>query len=604
MISPSIYSYIKEQENEFQTQEIQIGDNWYWSFRKHVQLIFHLVHGMFFTGENNWLRMFDQIMMPLIRLSIWTEDLEVKDVTFFFENAQNRVKSFFYKKYHDEVYVREHDLDTLFDEITESDIIYGGVLLQKGVKKPEVLPLQSIAFCDQTDLLGGPVGFKMYFSPDKLREMSKFGWGKESNGADISLDDLCILASDEKKAPALSERPNKTSGKTIEVYVIRGNLPEHYLKDNDNLEDFYNQIQIRAFYTDHEGKQEGVCLYRKKESEGSLKFYASEKVYQRALGYSDGEALVPQQIWTNFTSIHEMSLLEAASKVPLYTDDSSYTTKNKIQDMENLEITTIEPGRSIQQVPTVAPTNINLFANRKSRLYESAQLNVAAFDSIMGKEESSGTTFKGQERLVAQGRGWHDRRRGQRAKFIEEIYRDWIIPDIDKEILKGKKFLASLTIEEMNWVAEQLATNAVNKRIKEMILGGKMLTKEDQDVFMQTFKQDFLKKGNKQLLEILKDEFENDEAKVGINIAGKQKNLVQQSDKILSIIQFAASNPQGWMMIKQDPSLSSAFNDLLEYSGISPVTFNSFVTQMPQMAQAVPSPVQPEAQPLMANQTQ
>jgi len=598
MISPSIYSYIREEENKFETQEVQVGENWYWNFKHHVQLIFHLIHGVFYTGANDWLRTFSQIMRPLLRLSYWTEDLEVKDVVFFSDNKNGRVKSFFYKKYHDEVYVREHDLDTLFDEITESDITYGGALLQKGVKRPEVLPLQSIAFCDQTDLLGGSVGFKVNFSPDKLREMSKFGWGKESNGADISIEDLCVLATQDK-TPVGLENQNQVSSKSIEVYIVRGNLPEHYLKDNNNMEDWYNQLQIRAFYTKKDGAyngKEGVCLYRKKEVEGGLKLHISEKVYGRALGYSDGEALLPQQIWTNFLSIHEMGMLEAGSKVPLYTDDPTYTQKNKIQDMENLEVTVVEDGKVIRQVPTAAPANIQLFANKKVNLYESAQLNTAAFDSIMGKEESSGTTFKGQERLVAQGRGWHDRRRGQRAKFIESVYRDWILPDIQKEILKGKKFLSTLTTEEMTWVADQLATKAVNERIKELILKGKVLTKQEQDMMMQTFKQNFYKSGNKQVLEVLKGEFEDEEIKVGINIAGKQKNLVNQSDKILSIIQFAATNPQGWMMIKQDPALSQAFNDLLEYSGISPVSFESFNQQMPQMMQPQVSPMQPQAE--------
>lgn len=600
MIGPNIYSYIQEQENRFETEESQVGDNFYWSFRNHVQMIFHLINNKFFTGENNWLRAFKQVMRPLTRLSMWTEDLEVKDITFFIEETTGRVLSFLVKKYHDEVYVREHDIDTLLDEITESDITYGGVVNQKGVKRPETIPLQSIAFCDQTDILGGPIAFKHYFSPDKLREMKKFGWGEEKNGADISLDDLCILASDEKKSPALSEKPNKTTGKTIEIYIIRGNLPEHYLKDNDNMEDFYNQIQIRAFYTNHEGNKEGVCLYRKKEEEGNIKFHTSEKVYQRALGYGDGESFLHPQVWTNFLTIHKTNLLEAASKVPLYTDDSSYTTKNKIQDMENLEITTIEENKKIYQVPTAAPANIQVMANEITSWYESAQFQGAAFDSLLGKEESAGTTFKGQERLVAQGRGWHDRRRGQRAKYIEEIYRDWIIPDIVKEITKGKKFLATLSTEEMSWVADQLAISVTNKRIKEMILNGKLVTKEEQDMFVQTFKQDFLKKGNKQLLEILKDEFKDIEVKIGINIGNKQRNLAGLSDKVLSVLQFALANPQA----VNNSGTAKIINQILEYSGLNEVDFQELTKVTQEMVSQGQQQGQPMAQPsLSAPQT-
>src|SRR3990172_2805442 len=103
-------------------------------------------------------------------------------------------------------------------------------------------------------------------------------------------------------------------------------------------------------------------------------FHTSKKVYGRALGRGVGESLLHPQIWTNFLEIHKMNMLEAGSKVPLYTDDSGYTNRNKIQDMENLEITTIEDGKRIYQVPTVAPVNVQLLDKAINEFYEHAQL--------------------------------------------------------------------------------------------------------------------------------------------------------------------------------------------------------------------------------------
>jgi len=596
MINPSIFNFVKQEEVSFETTEIQLGDNWWWNFRNHVQLIFHLKNGIFYTGENNWLRAFKNIMEPILNLSYWTEDIEVKDVVFFIENEIGKVLSFLVKKYHDEVYVREHDLDTLFDEITESDLDYGGAVVQKGVKLPEVWQLNSVAFCDQTDLIGGPLGLKYYFSPDKLREMSKFGWGKKENGANITLDELCILATDVKDAVGTqNKKQNRVPGKTIEIYVVRGNLPEHYLLDNNNMEDWYNQLHIIAYYTSKKKIKEGVVLYRKKEEEGNIKFFTSKKVFGRALGRGIGEALLHPQIWTNFLTIHKTALLESASKIPLYTDDSSYSTKNKIQDMENLEITTIKDGKKIYQVPTAAPANIQLYASDINSWYDHAQLGGAAFDPLLGKEAVSGTTFRGQERSVAQGKGIHDRRRGQRAKFIEQIYRDWIIPDIVKEIMKGQKFLATFSVEEMNWVADQLAENLADKRAKDMIIyEGKIVTNEDKETLKQVIRQTFMKKGNKHLTQILKDEFKDVEVKMGINIAGKQKDLVQLSDKLLSIFQYIFQNPAGFQQAMQIPALAKSFENILEFGGMSIADFSS-LTQAPN--QSMVSPMSPETTP-------
>lgn len=595
---PSIYTYIKEEENNYQTNQIQVGDNWSWNMRDHIQLIFHLKNGVFYTGDNNWMRAYKNIMEPILNLSYWTEDIEVKDVVFYIEETAGKMLSFLVKKYHDEVYVKEHDLDMLFDEITESDIDYGGVLVQKGLEMPEILPLNSIAFCDQTDTLGSPIGFKHFFSPGKLREMSEYGWGEKGNGATISIEELCTLAQSEKESATLTGQKNKVPGKQIEVYIVRGNMPEHYLEDNNEMEYQCNQLQIVAFYTKKDQTKEGVTLYRKKEDEGNLKFFSSKKVYQRALGRGVGETLLHPQIWTNFLTIHKMGMLEAGSKVPLYTDDSSYSSKNKIQDMENLEITTIEDGKRIYQVPTVAPANIQLYEKEISDWFTFAQTAGSAQDPILGAQPVSGTTFRGQERTVAQGKGLHDRRRGQRAKFIEELYRWQILPDIKKEILKGKKFLATLSTEELSWLSEQITENAFSQYKLDVVLSGgkingQMMTEEMLVPMKEQFKRDFLKKGNKHLLEILKKEFQDVEIKMGIDVAGKQKNLAQLSDKLLSIFQFIFQNPQGFQQAMQIPALSKSFENLLEFGGMSIADFSSLL--QPPAPSAQPSPMQPQA---------
>ena len=597
MMSPNIFDWIKQQENSFETEKIKIGDNWDWNFRDHVQLIFHLKNGVFYTGENNWLRAFKNIMEPILNLAYWTEDIDVKDVVFFIESERGKVLSFLLKKYHDEVYTRKHNLDTLFDAITESDIDYGGVIVQKSADIPEVLPLNSIAFCDQTDILGGPIAFNHYFSPEKLRGMAKHGWGEEKNGADITLDELCVLASAEKDPIGTKiGKDNKVPGKTVEVYIVRGNLPEHYLKDNDEMDNHFNQIQVVAFYTNKDGNKTGVTLYRKEEEEGNVKFMTSKEVYQRALGRGYGETLLHPQIWTNFLTIHKMGLLEAASKVVIGVDDEDFTQKNKIQDMDNLEVASFKQGTRAFQIPTAATTNIQLYSQDIDSWFMHAQTSGSANDPLMGVEAKSGTTFKGQERSVAQGRGSHDRRRGKRAKFIEELYREVIIEDMIKEITNGKKFLATLSTEELTWVADEIAENMTNAKICDLILENKEdVTPEKQATYREIFKKDFLKKGNKQLIEILKGEFVGIEDTLGISIANKQKTLADLSDKLLSIFQFVFQNPQGFMQAMQVPALAKSFENILEFGGMSIGDFSSLLQAPPQPAQPVESPVQQEA---------
>ena len=98
---------------------------------------------------------------------------------------------------------------------------------------------------------------------------------------------------------------------------------------------------------------------------------------------------------------------------------------------------------------------------------------------------------------------------------------------------------------------------------------------QDKETLRQEFLAGFSKKGNKHLLGILKDEFKGIEIKMGINIAGKQKNLGLMTDKVLSIFQFVFANPQGFQQVMQIPGMSQGFNDILEFSGMSQVDFSN-----------------------------
>ncbi len=593
-----IGGYIKEKQSEYETQEIRVGDNWNWNMRNHIQLIFHLKNGVFYSGHNDFLRSFKNIMEPILNLAYWTEDIEVKDVVFFIESENGRGLSFLIKKYHDEVYVREHDLDELFDEITESDLDFGGVVVQKGKKRPEIKPLNSIAFCDQTNILGGPIGFKESFSPEALREMKKKGWGEKSNGATIGIEELILLAEDTKETQGMRDtKRNEVTGKNIDAYMVMGSLPEHYLEDNGNMDDWFYQVQVVVFYIDKDSKRQHVTLFRKKGSPDMLKFFTSQKVHGRALGRGKGEALIHPQIWTNFLEIHKLSLLEAGSKVVLYTDDENFTNRNEVQDMEQLEILTIADKKIIRNVPTLGTNQIQLMEQGVDSWFNFAQLTGEAFDPQLGKEAVSGTTFRGQERTVAQGRGAHDRRRGKRAKFIEkDLYRPWIIPEIVREITDGTKFLATLSSDELQWVSEQMAQNHANKIRMDAIFA--LEEPRDEEELKQEFLKEFQKKGNKHLIEILKGEFKDIEVKMGINIAGKQKNLADLSDKVLSIFQFAFADPIKWQQGMQIPGLAKMFNNLLEFSGMNEVDFTNFVSNIPQLPagqgqpQAQPSPLE------------
>ena len=580
----TIYSYIQQEENAYQTSDVEIFDNYSWNMPTHIQMSVSFKHGKFLTASNDpkFKPPFRMVVLPILRLRYRAEDIDVKDSVIYVEDPDKFHLSFLVKKYHDDVFVVENDLDTFFDKAKEEKIDLGGCLVKKGDGPvPEWIPLQSIAFCDQTDILGGPIGLKFNFTPDKLRTKAKSGWGDPKNGATISLDELIILAKSEKDpATTADSMKNPLTGKNIEVYIVRGQMPAAYLNEKGKMEDMVNQVQVIAFYNDEKGKV-GQTLYRSKETEEVYKFHNPEELYNRALGFGGVEELFDAQIWTNFAEIHKTEMLKAASKVILWTDDDAYANRQKIVNLKNLEITTVsKDSRGIAKVHTGSP-NIQLFTQALGEWENHAREIGGATEPLLGKQPPAGTPFRLQERVVFEGKGLHEYRKGKFAKFIEEIYKDWIIPHIKREIVKGKKFLSTLSEDEMLMVSERLAINKANKFVKEKILSGEIVTEEEIEAHKTLIKETFRQGGNKKFIEILKDEFKDAPLAVKVVIAGKQKDLSMMVDKLVNVLRQYMATPQ----MRQDPVALKLFNKILEASGISPLELGELASYTPPPSQ-------------------
>ena len=241
----NIFNYITTQENAYELS-ISLNDAWNWSMKDHIKTTVLYSNGQLLSGkdENKPIK---NIIRPILNLQHRVEDIELRDVQLYVDNPEKRHLSFLVKKYHDDVFVKEHDLDTYFDELNTSRIDFGGGL-SKMTDKPEHVPLQSIAFCDQTDIMSGPIALKHFYSPDQLMAMSKVGWGEERNGATASLQEVITLSQDEKKVDRLKGESTKTPGRYVEVYEVHGNLPKKLADPNDTSGEYGPRSFIVGFY--------------------------------------------------------------------------------------------------------------------------------------------------------------------------------------------------------------------------------------------------------------------------------------------------------------------------------------------------------------------
>lgn len=593
MAQPSnIFDYIIQEEGKLKLP-VDVIEGWQWNFFDHIQTSIFYKNGRLKTGNSDD-KPVKNIVLPILNLSYRAEDIDVKDIQLYVDDPAVFFLSFLIKKYHDDVFVTENDIDTFIDEEKEEKIDLGGALIKDvGKAKPDIVHLQDIAFCNQNNMLSSPIGIKHLFSPDQLKEMEDRGWGKSENGATITIDDLIDLAVMDK---------GDILGSDIKVYEVHGVLPKSYMTDDIMGKGYSRQFQVVSFYKDDSGVRKGVILFRKEEEKNPFRLDKRDYIHNRALGRGGVEELFEEQVWTIYGRIHKKNLLDAASKILIQTDDETLATKHPsgLKNMNNLEIVTVGDGKKIGQIDNY-PRNIALFDHWEEELELHARSTGAAQEAIMGEQPPANTPFKSVEFQATESHSLHKYRIGKHAKFLEMLYRDFFIPYMIKQITKGTKFLSELSLEEMQEVVEKVVIKQVNKIIINKILGSEVINPEEIEAKKISLREQFMK-SNKKFIEILKDEFKNTPIKIKINISEKQKNLSQWTDKLVNVFRqvIQSVNPQTGQSLLDDPRLGKLFNQILESGGLSPIDYG-----YKQEQKLLPQPqMQPQTQPQMAAQPQ
>lgn len=588
-----VFEYIKIEETQFKTRYVPISDGYEWNMYEHLRMSTLFRDSKFTKGKNDFSRPFKNIIRRIRNLALVAMDIDVKDVEPFVNDKNYYYKSLVVRKRYPG-WATDNQIDTFFDDTIESYEDYG-LALSKHANKiaPESVPLHSIAFCDQTDILSGPICLKHQYSPDQLKDMEGKGWK--------NVDEIITLARNEKTDVSGNVKTN-TPGKYIEVYELDGNFPNAWLKEergetvtDEDLTTYSRQFWLTTFYKNDKGEKKGLTIFAGKGDPKKYKALKRDPIFGRACGFGGIEELFHPQIWTNYDEIRIQEMLDAASKIFHVTDDPGFNTRNNVKDGDNNEVFVMAKGAILSQMNT-QPVNLVQFANASARWEEHAQGIGSAYNAQLGESPASGTPFKLQDLVTTQGDGLHEKRKGKIATYFGEIHRDWILDDLMVDMNKEQDFIEELSLEELNYVVDAVITCEFEKYKKAAILNGEQVTEEQLAPMKEQFRSEFMKKGNKHFFSTITDEFKGLKTDVYFNIAGKQKDLAKMADKLTNIFRQIFSNPQGFIQTMQIPGMASTFNEILESSGLSPVNFSGIdkMQQSPPQSppgQGVPSPM-------------
>lgn len=579
-----ITNYITSEENAWKNTKITVSENNDWNMHDHIQRCKTVANAKFYTGADDGNRPYDDLVTPIIDVAFRTEGFDVKDIVPFVNDPDNYYKSFLVKKFHPK-WAKKNEIDTLIDKAVESSVIYDLVIFKDVEGVPEVQPLEDIAFCDQADVLSAPLCFKRHYSPAELMKFKGI-WD------DDKIEDAITTAKSYRESDTKGKKHNKTAGKYIEVYELHGSLPESWLKDDGDLNEYVDQLQVITFYTKEDGSKDKFTLYKGKSKPLEEMFDAMKidqvRSHGRACGRSIVERLFQPQVWNNYSAIKIKEKLDAA--IDVFVSDSDELGNQKISQLKKNTILKQEKGATTSRLNGSIVDMDKYMANKQDNK-ESARILGSASEAALGVNPTSGTPFKLQDLIVQQGMGIHEYRQGKISTFFaDRLYPKWILPAMVKKLNKGDEWLDELSLEEMQNVAESVGVKRANRQAVKLMLEKKPedeIAQEDIEAFRDMIKDQWMKGGNQRFIEVLKEELKGIPIDVNVDIKGKQKYLSQQADKLSNVIREVVGNPQAFQQI---PGLGKVFNELLESSGLNPVNFSEIITPEIQQQNPIQQP--------------
>ena len=587
-----IFTYIKSNESSYNTVPIPVVENYEWHMARHVKLTALYLNSQYETG-NKEMKPFYNIILPAMLTAHRSVSFHLKEINFFIDNSDAYYKSMLLRKYH-ERWARINDLTSFLDEMTETYSDYGGVLVKKTEDAvPIVIPWQQIAFVDQTDIMTGPICEKHQYNPEDLKAMESKGWGDPKNGATATIQEIIDLSSNTKTTTQVKGRKIGTPSKYTEVYELHGVLPKGYLNDDQitsETQDYVRQMHIIAFYKDTKGNREGLTLFKGREKKSPYKFYSRDKIYGRALGRGGVEELFDAQVWTNYTTIQQKDMLDNASKILYQTADKSYNTRNRTDNVENGQILTFDENKPLSRIDNT-PHSLQLFTEAVQTWNSKAQEIASTFNPFAGIGGQK-VSYRMGALLQQQASALHQYRKGKiGGQFLPELYKDWILPQLVKDLTKDTEFSTLLSGDEMEQLCNAVVNSAKNRHMAEMMFAGKLVDPEEIEQLVQNFKQQFYQHGNQKFLKIMADEFKDVPIDMIVDFSQEEMAGAGIAEELTTI--FAQLLPvlgQDPQFFQKNPQMAKIFNDILENSGLNPMSINpGAATATPVQNTAVPA---------------
>lgn len=524
---------------------------------------------------------------------IWyrATDIDRGNIKIKSTKAKNTINAFL-KTIHIQNWMRKENFGLFLNQWGRTLSRYGSAVL-KFIEKDGKLHRNVVSWqtliVDEIDFENNPVIEVLDLTEAQLR--NRVGYNQKI------VDKLCEAKSTRK---TIEGQAKDNKSEYIRLYEVHGELPLSYLTGKEKDEYTYvQQMHVVSFLENKDGFDD-FALFSGKEKESPYMITHLIAEENRTLSIGPVEYLFDAQWMQCHTAKAIKDQLDIAGMILFQTSDGTFVGQNAIAAMVSGDILIHAPNQPLTQVANNSHdiTSLQSFGSQWKVLGNEI---TGISESMLGNTAPSGTAWRQVETLLNESHDLFDLMRENKGLYIQEMFKKYIIPFINKKMDTKEEISATLESYDITRIDGQyvknMSTKIVNRHIVESVLNDQSVTTEQQIAMTNNvasqLQQGLSDQGNQRFFtpdEIgtmtWKELFKDSDDEVEVDVTGE--NVDKDAMTTLNTLLMYIAKKNGQPMT---PEEKFVFDAIIRQTGV--------VSPLELSALPKPSPIQP--QPLAAN---
>lgn len=568
-----IFSQIRDERADFLNNEIEVVPGYNFSQYNTIKKSHLYYNSHYEKGDyeeiNGVMRkkVFHNLSRWRCEVATKMIDMDVKDFILVSNNPETDWNVFLLEK-ELKVWLKKNKMGILLNEISRLLPIYGSVVLYKTKDGAKIEDLRSF-YIDQSAQTLEDARYilkRMLLSHQDMRKMKKNGWENVDEAIDLFSGkyrtgyDLSGVASTSNGSSLFYEGAGTQNvsqaqyAPLVEVYERYGEVPLSWFTnqqsdDNEYVMAKYCVAGIDSTVRNENGiivAEEGVVLYKEQIDELPFKEVHYTKTEGRWLGVGIVEILFENQRRINNAKNQEEIGNELGSLQLFQTRDDTIAS-NITTDLQNGDILKVKS--EITPIPTELRNAASLQATQESIESHSDSLTFSR-DVVSGENAPASATLGAVQIQTQQVTAVFDYKKENIGLFLGEFIKDLVFPQIEKELNRAHVLRLAGTMQEMQKLRKNYATNWANQKLVEYVLNADAThpDTEEADQFMwdsmyEKALKDISTHGDKIWTEVQDKFFKNLDYEVDIVSTGENKNIYSQINNGNALLMALAKDP-------------------------------------------------------------